>query len=208
MSARVLKVIVLTATLGACTMLTAPAPLFSAADNDPAFAAPEGLWAIRNPDCKVNPARSRPSRETCLDWLRMTRTADGAWRAESVEDPADAPVRLHVAAAAPRRTDGAHAPLYVAEAVGETSGEITYYAVVPRGDVEHPFARLAVTGVECAIAYGDWGEISGILLEREDGKVVRCTAQSKGAVREAARRAAVAALPTLYESELVYVRPR
>jgi hypothetical protein len=204
------RVVLLLAALlvSACTMLSAPAPLFSAADNDPAFAPPEGLWAIRNPDCKVNPARSRPSRETCLDWLQISRTPDGGWRVVSVKDPADAPVRLSVAAAAPKRTEATRAPLYVAEAVGETNGEITYYAVVPRGDEERPFNRLAVAGVECAVTYGEWGEITGILLEREDGKVIRCTAQSRDAVREATRRAALAALPTLYESELVYVRPR
>jgi hypothetical protein len=194
--------------LSACTMLSAPAPLFSPADQDAAFALAEGLWVARSPDCKVNPARSRPERDTCLDWARVDRLPDGAWRVSSVEKDDDDTMRILFAPAAPR-TGEDRAPLYVAETVNEKNGEILYAAIVARGETgaTGPVTRIAAAGVECHVAYGDWGDIDGVDVVREDEKVVRCIAKSKDGVREAARRTAVSALPTLMDHEFLFVRP-
>lgn len=193
--------------LSACTMLSAEAPLFSAADQAAEFAPPEGLWAIRdNPDCKVKPARSRPERDTCLDWYRVKRAEDGTWRVTSLSNDDPEEMRVVVVRASPGRHDEPLASLYVGEFVNAAGDDISYFVLVPRGGAEQPLSRIAAAGVECFVTHGEWGEVPGIVLRREDDKVVGCTAQTKDGVREAARRAAIAALPTLSDQELVFVR--
>lgn len=190
--------------VSACTMLTAEAPLFAPSDQDPAFTLAEGLWVARDADCKVNPARSRPTRKSCLEWVRVKRADDGAWLVSDASDAAADVERILFMAAAPAT---GRAPLYVAESVNAKTGAINYGAVVARSEGEGSVTRIAATGVECAVAYGDWGEISGIDVTREDDKVVRCVARTQGAVREAVRRAVIVALPTIGTNELVFVRP-
>lgn len=194
--------------LGACTMLSAPAPLFTPADQDSAFALAEGLWVTRPSDCKVNPARSRPQRETCLQWAHVSRTPDGAWLVTSVEDADDAPLRAIIVPAAPPDAT-ARAPLYVAETVGGEPAEINFAALIPRRESDGgAVTRLALVGVECAVVSDAWGPIAGIEVTREDGKIVRCTAVTKDGVREAARRAAIAGLTALDETDFLFVRRR
>jgi hypothetical protein len=206
MRTRAVYVALAASALSACAMLTAEAPLFAVADQDPAFAFAEGLWAAKEPDCNVDPARSHPERESCLSWARIARAPDGAWAVTLVGEK-DGPLRLIVAAAAPR---GSHprAPLYVAETVNQKNGEIGYGALVPRGETEGPVKRLAVAGVSCDVTSGDYGEIDAITLTRDkDNKIVKCVATSQGAVREATRRTVIATLATIGDSELVFVRP-
>jgi hypothetical protein len=195
------------ALLSGCTMLSAETPLFSAADHAPEFAPPEGLWAAREgPDCKVNPARSRPERETCLDWYRVKRAEDGTWRVTSLSNDDPEEMRVVVMAAAPRKGEEL-APLYVGEFANAAADDISYFAMVPRGGSEQPLSRLAIAGVQCFVVHGEWGEIPGIILKRgEENGVIGCTATTKDSVREAARRAAIAALPELADGEIMFVR--
>jgi len=193
--------------LSACTMLSAEAPIFSAADHAAEFAPPEGLWVIRDSsDCRVNPARSRPERDTCLDWYRVRRAEDGTWRVTALSNDDPEEMRVVVMAAAPKRPDEPLASLYVGEFSNAKNADISYFALVPRGGAERPLSRLGAAGIECFVVHGEWGEIPGIVVRREDDKVVGCTATAKDGLREAARRAAVAALPGLPEQELVFVR--
>ena len=193
--------------LASCAMLSAEAPLFTVADQDSAFVLAEGLWAAKEPDCKVDAATSAPGDHSCVDWARIRRASDGSWEVSfEGESESDGPLRLIVAAAAPRGTH-ARAPLYVAESVNQKNGEIGYGALAPRGEGEGPVKRLAVAGVSCSVATDDYSEIDGITLTREDGKVVKCIASTQGAVREAARRAAIETLATIGDNELVFVRP-
>ena len=191
--------------LSACAMLSAEAPLFTPVDQDPAFALAEGLWVAQESDCKINAQRSNPQQKTCLDWARITRANDGAWIVSSTGGDDDAPLRVVIAAAAPR---GSHllAPLYVAESVNQKDGEIGYGALVPRGDLSAGVRRLAVAGVGCDVVT-DEAPVDGITVTKEDGKVVHCTAKTQAAVREATRRAVIASLADLGDSELVFVRP-
>lgn len=200
------------ALLAGCAVLTAPAPLFSAADRDPAFALEEGLWAFRDDDCRVDPARSAPNRKSCLDWARIRRLDDGGWIAEpaSPEDADDAPARFDVypaTIAAP----GARAPVYVAEGRTEKDEVVNYAAVIPRaaasdGDTR-PGAvrRVVVIALECSAITRE-GAIADIIVEHKDGSVSGCVAKTKDAVREAARRAVVAGAKTLGDEEIVWVR--
>lgn len=190
----------------ACTMLTAEAPLFAPSDQDPAFTLAEGLWVARDSDCKVNPAHSRPARKSCLEWMRVARAADGAWLVSDATDSAGGDDAEHIVFVAAAPATG-RAPLYVAETVNARTGAINYGAVAARSDGDGPVTRIAATGIECAVATGEWGDIAGIAVTREDGKVVRCVASTKDAVREAARRAAISALPTFGTNELAFVRP-
>ena len=205
MAPRIVCAAIAASLLSACAMLSASAPLFAVADQDPAFALAEGLWAAKEADCKVDPRSSKPERDTCLDWARISHAPDGAWIVSGLTAD-EAPLRVVIAAAAPR---GSHAmaPLYVAESVNQKTGEIGYGALVPRGDQTGAVKRLTVAGVSCDVATGDHGEIAAITVTREDGKVVRCIAATQDAVREATRRAVIDTLATLGESELVYVRP-
>ena len=79
--------------LSGCAMLTAEAPLFAPADQDVVFTLAEGLWAHREDECAVDPATSGPERDDCIDWARIVREADGAWRIEFIGED-DPPMRL------------------------------------------------------------------------------------------------------------------
>ncbi len=207
MTLRVVGAALAASLLASCAMLSAEAPLFTVADQDPAFVLAEGLWAAKEADCTIDAAKSAPGDDTCVDWARISRAADGGWVVKFEGDSeSDGPLRLIVAAAAPRGTHP-RAPLYVAESVNQKNGEIGYGALVPRGEAAGPVTRLAVAGVSCSVATDDYGAIDGIALTREDGKVVKCIASTQAAVREATRRAAIETLATIGDNELVFVRP-
>ncbi len=193
--------------LAACTPLTANAPLFTPADQDPALALAEGWWVARDADCKTDPARSRPDRESCLDWARITREADGRWLLSFQPGEDDDPLRV-VLSPAVAKGARAIAPLSVAEAVNVNTGAIAYAGFVARGEpaVDGLVRRIAVAPVTCDLIEATGG-IEGVEFVREDGRVVRCIAGTQAAVKEAARRAALDALPILGESDLTFVRP-
>jgi hypothetical protein len=202
------------AMLAGCAVLTAPAPLFSAADRDPSFALEEGLWAFRGNDCRVDPARAAPNRKSCLDWARIRRLEDGGWIAEPAEpeDAGDAPARFDVypaTVAAP----GVRTPVYVAEGRTDKDEGVNYAALIPRagpadGDADNrPGAvrRVVIIALECTTITRE-GPIADIIVEHKDGSISGCTAKTKDAVREAARRAVVAGAATLGDEEIVWVR--
>ncbi|MBL8557351.1 MAG: hypothetical protein JNM47_01410 [Hyphomonadaceae bacterium] len=208
---RILATMLAVVTLGGCAVLTAPAPLFSPADRDGAFALEEGLWAFRDRDCRVDPLRSAPNRKSCLDWARIRRLQDGGWIAEpaSPEDAGDAPIRFDVFPASTAEP-AARAPLYVAEGRTEKDEGMNYAAIVPRenGDRDSragTVRRLALVLIECNVILRD-GDRSDIAFQRTDGRVTGCVAQSRDAVREAARRSTIAKLATLGDEELIWVR--
>jgi hypothetical protein len=192
--------------LAGCALLTAPAPLFTPADQDRAFALEEGLWAHRGAGCDADPARSSPRRKSCLDWVRIVRAGDGGWRAEPAtkEDADDPPVRFLVVPAA--KAEGAHrAPLYVAEGVTEKDPAPGYAAIIPRGRDPGPVRRVVMIAVACSAVIRE-GDVPDITVQRDNDRIVGCTAATKDAVREATRRAALAELPVIGAEELVWVR--
>jgi hypothetical protein len=189
-----------------CAVLSAPAPLFTPADQDGVFVLEEGLWAHRPADCKVDPARSNPQRKSCLDWARIVRASDGGWRGEPAtrEDEDDAPIRFVVvpATAAPA---GVRAPLYVAEGATEKDPGPNYAAIIPRGRAPGPVRRFVLVAITCDAVIRD-GEVPDITIRREEDRVVGCTATTKDAVRDAARRAILSDLPVIGEEELIWAR--
>lgn len=192
--------------LSGCAVLTAPAPLFASADQDQLFVLEEGLWAHRDVDCKADPARSSPTRKSCLDWARITREGDGAWRASPAtpEDMGDAPMKFVVVPVTAAAT-GLRAPVYVGEGRTETDPGPNYAAIIPRGGATGAVRRLVLVSISCEAILRD-GAIPDITIEEKDGRVTGCTATTKGAVREAARRAVLAEAPRIGEEELVWVR--
>lgn len=193
--------------MAACTPLTATAPLFTPADQDSALVLAEGWWVGKDADCKVNPARSRPERESCLDWARITREPDGRWLLSFQPGEDDDPLRV-VLAPAVAKGSRAIAPLYVAEAINVNTNAIAYAGFVARGERSEDglVRRIAVAPVTCDLIDATGG-IEGVEIVREETRIVRCIAGTQAAAKEAARRAALDALPILGESDLVFVRP-
>lgn len=200
---KALKAICAALALSGCAMLTAEAPLFSTADQDGVFALSTGLWAHREDDCTLDPAGSSPEKKDCIDWARITRESDGAWRIEFLDEE-EGPLRFVVVPASASEAE-AVAPLYVAEATGGKEPGPAYAAIVPRGSLQAPVKRLVMTVVSCASILRE-GDIPDITVKRDDGRVIGCTAKTKAAVREATRRAVIADLAKLGEEELVWVR--
>lgn len=192
--------------LGACTLLEAEAPLFTVADQAPEFAAPEGLWAAVDESCAADPAVQQPGDGSCLEWMRVGRTPEGAWTLDEPGGNPDETIRALVMAAAPVGRAGV-APLYVVEAVAVAKDEINYAALAPREVRDGRVTSFVAHPVSCGVAAGDWGALDGIVVTRgADGRIVRCVAQAKPAVIEAARRTAIEALPKIEEGALVFVR--
>lgn len=199
--------------LSGCAVLTAPAPLFAPGDADAAFRLEEGLWAHRGADCRADPARSSPTRKSCLDWARIRKLEDGSWIAEPAkpEDADDAPVRFGVypaTVAAP----GAVSPVYVAEGRSDKDPGANYAALIPReardtdrDNGSNTVRRLVLIALDCTAITRD-GPIPDITIETKDGRISGCVAKTKDAVREAARRAVIAEAPKIGEEELVWVR--
>lgn len=199
--------------LSGCTVLTAPAPLFTSGDADAAFRLEEGLWAFRDSDCRADPARSSPTRKSCLDWARVRKLDDGSWIAEPAkpEDADDAPLRFGVYPATVAAPGGASS-VYVAEGRSEKDPGPNYAALIPRtaraGDGDggsDNVRRLVLIALECSAITRD-GPIPDITIETKDGRISGCVAKTKDAVREAARRAVIAEAPRIGGEELVWVR--
>lgn len=190
--------------LSGCAMLTAEAPLFAPGDQDAVFTLAEGLWAHREADCAVDPATSAPDKDDCIDWAHIVREADGAWRIDFVGED-DPPMRLIVLPAVASEA-GRLAPLYVAEATSQKQIEPAYALVVPRGALSTPVRRLAFEAIACAPLLREGAPADIAFTRGEDGRVTGCTAKTKDAVRDAARRAVFDALSDLGEDELAWVR--
>ena len=101
---------------------------------------------------------------------------------------------------------GRIAPLYVAEATSSKQPEPAYAIIVPRGDLSAPVHRLAFEAIACAPLQRDGDPAEIVFTHGEDGRVTGCTAKTKDAVRDAARRAAIDALTALGDDEIAFVR--
>ncbi|MDZ4778608.1 MAG: hypothetical protein SGJ23_17655 [Alphaproteobacteria bacterium] len=200
---KILAALLAAATLAGCAMLTAETTLFTPADQDGVFVLSQGLWAHREDDCKIDPATSAPERNDCIDWVRVTREADGAWRIVFIGED-DPPMRF-VAVPAAKGDGEALAPLYVAEVTSPKEEGPAYAALAPRGALRTPVTRVAMTVISCGPILRD-GAMADITVQRDGDRIVGCTALTKDAVREAARRAVIADLARFGESELVWVR--
>ncbi|KAF0182464.1 MAG: hypothetical protein IV086_07570 [Hyphomonadaceae bacterium] len=189
--------------LAGCAMLTAERPLLAPGDQDAAFALAEGLWAHREDDCTDDPAAKAPDEESCIDWVRVARESDGAWRIEAVGED-DPPMRLVVIPAV-RTAEGRLAPLYVAEATSVKDPAPAYALIVPRGDLQSPVRRVAFDAISCFDLLRD-GEPPDIVFNRDGDRLVGCTAKTMAAVQDAARRAVIETLDDLGDEELAFVR--
>lgn len=200
----------LAALASACSPLTAEAPLFSPADQDGQFTLAQGWWVGADPDCKVNPARSRPERKTCLEWARIVREADGRWllsMAPGEGDDDDGPLRVVLVPAVVSRVGPA--PLYLAEATNTKTGVIMFGGVIARGarGPDNTVRRFALAPVTCDVVEATGGVPGVELVRNEEGRVTSCIARTKDGALETTRRAALDALPEIGENDLVFVRP-
>jgi len=200
---RVIMAMAAAMTLAGCAMLTAQTTLFAPGDQDGVFVLSQGLWAHREDDCKIDPATSAPEKKDCIDWVRVTREPDGAWRIVFIDED-DPPMRF-VAVPAAKGDADALAPLYVAEVTSPKQEGPAYAALAPRGALRTPVTRVAMTVISCGPILRD-AAMPDITVQRDGDRVVGCTALTKDGVREAARRAVIADLAQFGDTELVWVR--
>lgn len=198
--------------LGACAPLTAQAPLFSFADQAEPPPLREGVWMQVDPACTAETAqagedgcvRIEVSRGEDGDWLYSMRSTDengvteeNAWR-------------FVIASAVETERDDEYAPLYVAEYVSLEAPQQPFYAVVaPVGLMPASEVRM-VAMIDCDDSLRE-GPIPGVEEQIGDAAFERvCIAESRGAVREAARRVVIENLPTLLGEErarFVWIAP-
>jgi hypothetical protein len=224
--------LLLAAALGACSELTADAPLFSSADQFGPPPLTEGLWIAVHEGCPESNARRRTGRFPggCTP-LEIRRTEDGAWqaqlridlianlsaqeRAEAEEQAAAGPMRLVIAPAVERARPDSYAPLYVAEVTLQSPPDAIGYAVIAPIGAMPAQSTLVVASIGC-IDILRQGPIEGVREQyrtriEDDGsehrEVSGCVASTQAAVREAARRAVIENLDEMLERRYVYVRP-
>lgn len=210
--------------LGACTPLTANAPLFSPADAIGPPPLTEGVWfALDEERCTREQATSATPPRTCVPFT-FRHMPDGAWRL-TAEGPDDHGVRRHLDlrfVAAPvneKPSPDAYSALYVAEYLDDGTLDTSDAKQTERHAPEVRYAVLAPVGGQPArelflIAEIDCGNIlregpiEGV-EERHDagGALTGCVAANQAAVREAARRAVVENLDDYERSRLLFVHP-
>lgn len=221
----------LAAALGACANLSAEAPLFSVADQTGPAPLAEGVWIALGEDCpERNLLRIRRFPQQCSP-IEIDRLPDGAWRVRyrvdlaigltreeraSAEADAARIMRLIVVPAVERQSSDTYAPLYVAESAPQSADDrVSYYVIVPQGTLPAE-SILLLSGIGCADALRE-GPIAGVTeqyTERVDELGVAhqdltgCVASSQAAVREAARRAVIENLATLFNTRYARVARR
>jgi hypothetical protein len=215
--------------LAGCAELTAEQPLFSVADQGPPPLT-EGVWIGVGEGCAERHVRLRRFPSDCTP-LDIRRQDDGSWRvavrvdlvfdlsarerAEAAADPANGPYRVILAPAVERDIGEGYAPLYLGE-VAATSGErssVAYALVAPIGSM--PATEMHMTAmISCEQILRD-GPIEGVSPRYEtrtdaEGEsrqeLSGCVASTRGAVREAARRAVIESLDELTDRRYVFVR--
>lgn len=216
-----------------CTSLTAPAPLFTAADQVGPPALSEGIWIGVDEHCPARNATHRNGRfPRGCEAFEIRRGDDGLWRITGRPDLMTQPRgqegenNTYVLALAPvseHTAPEAYAAYYVAE-VREEDGSVVYAGMVPVGTM--PATSFVTVSIDCSTVLRD-GPIDGITATygdrrtevdpgNGDAPTVRtervlngCIAASHAAVREAARRALVEGASGLLEqaARFVYVRP-
>jgi hypothetical protein len=185
--------------LGACAPLTAQAPLFTLADQASPLPLREGVWMQTDPACRNETAERGEDGCTRIEvaqgedggWLYTMRSTD---ESGIVEENA---WRFVIAPAVETDRGEEYAPLYVAEYVAIDEPDQPFYAVVaPVGLMPASEVRM-VAMIDCDDALRE-GPIPGVEEQVGDEAADRlCVAASRGAVREAARRAVIENLPVL-----------
>jgi hypothetical protein len=191
--------LVVALSLGACAPLTAQAPLFAVADQAIPPPLREGVWMQTDPACTAETAQR--GEDGCTR-IEVARGEDGGWRytmrstdENGVTEENAWQVVIASAVETPRGDE--YAPLYVAEYVAIDAPDQPFYAVVaPVGIMPATEVRM-VAMIDCDDALRE-GPIPGVGEQVGDEAAERlCIAASRGAVREAARRALIENLPTL-----------
>ena len=225
-----LATFLLALTLGACAELSAERPLFSVADQGlPPLQ--EGIWISVGEDCAEHNIRRRRFPQECVP-LDIRREEDGAWRVQARVDlvsdlitaereeaetnPANGPYRVIIVPAVERSLGDSFAPLYLAELQVMNSEEtsVGYAVLAPVGEI--PAAQMLLApSISCNAILRD-GPLEGVepiyiaRTEEQTGAEVReldgCVASSQRAAREAARRAVVEDISSLFERRWVRVR--
>lgn len=220
----------LAAALGACANLSAEAPLFSVADQIGPSPLVEGVWIALSENCPERNLSRRRFPQECSP-VEIDRLPDGAWRVryrvdlavgmtreERARAEADAAriMRLIIVPAIEHPAPDAYAPLYVAESAPQSAEDhVSYFVIVPQGTLPAE-SIFVLTGIGCAAALNE-GPIEGVTeqyTERVDEsgaahqELSGCVASSQAAVREAARRAVIENLATLFDARYGHVARR
>lgn len=218
------------AALGACANLSAEAPLFSATDQIGPAPLMEGVWIALGENCPERNLSRRRFPQQCSP-IEIDRLPDGAWRVryridlaagltreERARAEADAAriMRLIIVPAVERQSGDAYAPLYVAESAPQSAEDsVSYFVIVPQGTLPAE-SIFVLTGIGCAAALRE-GPIAGVAeqyTERVDELGVAhqdltgCIASTQAGVREAARRAVIENLATLFDTRYARVTRR
>ncbi|WP_395647397.1 hypothetical protein [Terricaulis sp.] len=206
-----------------CASLTAPAPLFTTADQIGPTALSEGVWIGVDEDCPARAAARRSGRfQRGCDVFEIRRTEDGAWTLTGRTDLMSAPpnqdatneaVVFVLAPVSEHPSPDAYAAYYLAE-VRQEDGSTIFVGVVPIGTM--PATSFTTVSIDCGAILRD-GPIDGVAVTyRSDDTgaatetIQACAASNPAAVREAARRALVEGAGALIErnERFLYVRPR
>jgi hypothetical protein len=189
--------------LGACAPLTAQAPLFSLSDQALPPPLREGVWMQTDPACSAESAQR--GQDGCTR-IEVARGVDGGWlyTMRSTDENGvteENAWRFVIASAVETERGEEYAPLYVAEYVSLEDPDQPFYAVVaPVGLMPAGEVRM-VAMIDCDDALRE-GPIAGVREERGEEDFERlCIAASRGAVREAARRALIENLSVLLGEE-------
>ena len=198
--------------LGACAPLTAQAPLFTLADQASPPPLREGVWMQTDPACNAETAERG---ENGCTRIEVSRGEDGGWLYTMRSTDENGVTEEHlwrfvIASAVETERGEEYAPLYVAEYVATEEPDQPFYAVVaPVGPMPASEVRM-VAMIDCDVALRE-GPIPGVEEVVGDAAFERlCIAGSRGAVREAARRATIENLSVLLGEErarFVWIAP-
>ena len=202
--------------LGACTPLSANHPLFAVADQTGPAPLTEGVWVAINSRCTRELAATTPLPDDC-EPVRLHRNGDGSWQlsAAKIENGVEQrdEMRLIIVPAVATANAEAYAPLYLVEVSAREADEHSsapadarvYGAFAPIGGL--PAREAFFVDVECDAVLRE-GPLDGVVSVRDaNGGLTSCTAENKGAVREAVRRAVIEELSNVDEARIVFVRP-
>lgn len=189
--------IVVALTLPGCALLTADIGLIETSSD--AFAVEPGVWALSNASPCEGEAR-QPSSQRCLEFVRIDRSAEGAWRVSQVSPGKAERITFKVALAGKR--------FFVAESAPNPSDARYYLVLRPHRGEAAPFHRLGVAVVDCQGLLNRSGQAPvGVRLEHKDGKLNGCKADNLTALVAAARLSAQSNQADLRKQQAVYVRP-
>lgn len=219
MRTSIMTAAVLAAALGACTPLTANAPLFTPADSAGPAPFMEGTWVALDGDkCTRAMATRRGGPPAACKPFQIRHLPDGAWEISGPDSDRSPPhmmtLRFVIAPAVATAGPDAYAPLYVGEYLGDPGSEQKsdesnaphYAAIAPIGAM--PAHEVYLDGqIDCTAILRE-GPLQGV-SERHgsDGSLSGCVAADQAAVRAAAQRAIIESLGHIDDERLIFVRP-